>query len=366
MRWLYALRFLLRHLKVVTSFPQVSLLESVVPQAKILSQMSKNKLDIHQSNWFTTITALDLDGQHLSKISHLEKLGNLQWASFSNNNLTRIEGLDSCLNLEELTLDGNCISSLEGISKLSKLTRLSVNNNHLSSLERNVFDSLVHLHYLSLENNRITSLVGLQKSYALVELYISNNYVSSNQEIYYLKGLNNLVILDMYGNLIVWKQDNYRLFVIFHIPSLKALDGVAVEPPEIETARDLFGGKLTTDMVVERLGHSDFSKMQELNWTASMIRTIDLMPPDQFKNISSVNLQNNNLTHFSGLIFLPNIKVLCLNYNHIESILPRSKPPNHLTNRQLLHQKVTSSGYGQQGASKASRYLDRSIDRLDF
>ncbi|XP_054827925.1 leucine-rich repeat-containing protein 9 [Eublepharis macularius] len=328
---------------------------SVLPHAKILSQLSKKKLDILQNNWFTLITALDLDGQHLSKICNLEKLENLRWASFSNNNLTRIEGLDSCLNLEELTLDGNCISNLEGISKLSKLMRLSANNNHLTSLERHVFDSLLHLHYLSLENNRITSLAGLQKNSALIELYISNNYVSSSQEIYHLKGLNNLVILDMYGNLIVWKQDNYRLFVIFHIPSLKALDGVAVEPPEMETAKDLFGGKLTSDMVVERLGHSDFSKMQELNWTASMIRTIDLMPPDQFKNIYSVNLQNNNLTSFSGLIFLPNIKVLCLNYNHIESILPRQKHQNHLSNRQLLHQKVTSSGYGQQGAYKASR-----------
>ncbi|XP_048340618.1 leucine-rich repeat-containing protein 9 [Sphaerodactylus townsendi] len=328
---------------------------SVLPAAKVLSQMSKNKLDIFGSNWFTLITVLDIDGQHLSKISNLEKLENLRWASFSNNNLTRIEGMDSCRCLEELTVDGNCISNLDGISRLSKLMRLSANNNHLTSLERSVFDNLTHLHYLSLENNRITSLVGLQKTYALVELYISNNYVSSNQEIYHLKGLNNLVILDMSGNLIVWKQDNYRLFVVFHISSLKALDGVPVEPTEIENSKDLFGGKLMSDMVVERLGHSDFSKMQELNWTASMIRTVDLTPPEQFKNITNVNLQNNNLTSFSGLIFLPNIKVLCLNYNHIESILPRQKPSSHLTNRQLLHQKVTSSGYGQQGASKTSR-----------
>ncbi|KAG8126617.1 hypothetical protein E2320_021794 [Naja naja] len=328
---------------------------SVLPYAKILSQISNNKVDVFQNNWHSCITVLDLDGQHLCKISGLEQLENLRWASFSNNNLTKIEGLDHCLNLEELTLDGNCIVNLEGISKLSKLMRLSANNNHLTSLERNVFDNLSHLHYLSLENNRITSLGGLQKAYALIELYISNNYVSSNQEIYQLKGLNNLAILDFYGNLIVWKQENYRLFVIFHIPSLKALDGVAVEATEIENAKDQFGGKLNADMVAERLGHSNFSKMQELNWTASMIRMVDLVPADQFKNITSVNLQNNNLTSFSGLIFLPNIKVLCLNYNHIESILPRQKPSNHLTNRQLLHQKVMSSGYGQQGSSKSSR-----------
>ncbi|XP_008114930.1 leucine-rich repeat-containing protein 9 isoform X1 [Anolis carolinensis] len=328
---------------------------SILPYAKILSQISKNRVDLFENNWFSKITVLDLDGQHLCKISGIEKLENLRWASFSNNNLTRTEGLDCCHNLEELTLDGNCITTLEGISKLSKLIRLSANNNHLTSLDRNVFSNLSHLHYLSLENNRITSLVGLQKAYALIEVYISNNYVSSNQEIYQLKGLNNLVILDMYGNLIVWKQENYRLFVIFHIPSLKALDGIAVEPAETENAKDLFGGKLNADMVAERLGHSNFSKIEELNWTASMIRMVDLVPAEQFKNITTVNLQNNNLTSFSGLVFLPNVKVLCLNYNHIESILPRQKPSSHLTNRQLLYQKVSSSGYGQQGTSKTNK-----------
>uniref|UniRef100_A0A8D0H1M9 Leucine rich repeat containing 9 n=1 Tax=Sphenodon punctatus TaxID=8508 RepID=A0A8D0H1M9_SPHPU len=331
---------------------------SVLPFAKILSETSKNKVDLPahlNSSWFSRITVLDLDGQHLSKIANLEKLENLRWASFSNNNLTKVEGLESCLNLEELTLDGNCITNLDGISKLVKLTRLSVNNNHLTTLERNVLDNLSHLHYLSLESNRIISLVGLQKAYALIELYISNNYISTTQEIYHLKGLNYLVILDMFGNLIVWKQENYRLFVIFHLPSLKALDGTAVESTEVESSKDLFGGKLTSDMIAERLGHSNFTKMQELNWTTSTIRSVDLVPADQFRSVCNVNLQNNNLTSFSGLIYLPNVKILCLNYNRIESILPRQKPQNHLTNRQLLYQKVTSSGYGQQGLSKGSR-----------
>nr|XP_008166478.1 leucine-rich repeat-containing protein 9 isoform X7 [Chrysemys picta bellii] len=346
---------LLEHSRTDEARPRIL---SVHPYAKILTQISKNKVDSQthfNSSWYPRITVLDLDGQHLSKIANLEKLENLRWASFSNNNLTKIEGLESCLNLEELTLDGNCISNLEGISKLTKLTRLSVNNNHLTTLERCVFENLSHLHYLSLESNRITSLVGLQRAYALIELYISNNYVSTYQEIYHLKGLNNLVMLDMYGNLIVWKQDNYRLFVIFHLPSLKALDGTAVETADIESAKDLFGGRLTCDMIAERLGHSDFTKMQELNWTTSTIRTVDLVPADQFRNVCNVNLQNNNLISFSGLIFLPNVKILCLNYNHIESVLPRQKPQNHLTNRQQLYQKVTSSGYGQQGPSKGSR-----------
>ncbi|XP_046502943.1 leucine-rich repeat-containing protein 9 isoform X3 [Equus quagga] len=303
---------LLQHSSAKEERPRIL---SIWPSAKILTQSSK--LGPHSrlsGNWYLKITALNLDGQHLFEITNLEKLENLKWASFSNNNLTKIEGLESCVNLEELTLDGNCISKLEGISKLTKLTRLSINNNLLTGLEKHTFDNMLHLHSLSLENNRITSLSGLQKAFTLIELYISNNYIALNQEIYNLK-----------------------------------------ESPETECAKDLFGGRLTSDMIAERQGHSNFTQMQELNWTSSSIRTVDLIPVDQFRNVSSVNLQNNNLTSFSGLIYLPNVKVLCLNYNHIESIMPRLKPQTHLTSRQLLHQKVSSSGYGQQGAAKINR-----------
>uniref|UniRef100_A0A5F8G726 Leucine rich repeat containing 9 n=1 Tax=Monodelphis domestica TaxID=13616 RepID=A0A5F8G726_MONDO len=329
---------------------------SIWPSAKILTQMTKSEPFLHISgNWYSKITTLNLDGQNLFEITNLEKLVNLRWASFCNNNLTKIEGLESCVNLEELTLDGNCISKLEGISKLTKLTRFSINNNLLTGLEKHIFENMLHLHYLSLENNKITSLIGLQKAYTIIELYINNNFIATNQEIYNLKGLYNLIILDMCGNLIVWNQENYRLFVIFHLPDLKALDGISVESPEIENAKDLFGGRLTSDMIAERQGHSSFTQMHELNWTTSTIRTVDLIPVDQFRNISNVNLQNNNLTSFSGLIYLPNVKVLCLNYNHIESIIPRIKPQTHLSNRQLLYQKVTSSGYGQQALPKGNR-----------
>ncbi len=38
-------------------------------------------------------------------------------------------------------------------------------------------------------------------------------------------------------------------------------------------------------------------------------RMVDLAPVDLFSNLRSINLDHNNLTSFSGLIFLPNIKV---------------------------------------------------------
>ena len=43
-----------------------------------------------------------------------------------------------------------------------------------------------------------------------------------------LQQLPNLVILDLYGNPVVSSVDSYRLFVIFHLRALKALDGSAI------------------------------------------------------------------------------------------------------------------------------------------
>lgn len=42
------------------------------------------------------------------------------------------------------------------------------------------------------------------------------------------QGLTNLIILDLCGNPLVEKLENYRIYVVFHLPFLKALDGIAV------------------------------------------------------------------------------------------------------------------------------------------
>ena len=45
---------------------------------------------------------------------------------------------------------------------------------------------------------------------------------------YYSQNLPNLVILDLGGNPVATSADNYRLFVIYHLKCLKALDGTAI------------------------------------------------------------------------------------------------------------------------------------------
>ncbi|XP_022077491.2 leucine-rich repeat-containing protein 9 isoform X1 [Acanthochromis polyacanthus] len=308
-----------------------------------------------EPDWTAKITTLNLDNLRISKLISLNKLVNLRWASFNDNEISKVEGLESCLKLEELSLNNNSISTLSGLARLQCLNKLSVDGNQLSSLDASVLDQLPNLAFLSVENNCITSLHGIHRVHSLLELYIGSNQLSTSRDIYYLKGLANLIILDLCGNPLVEKLENYRIYVVFHLPSLKALDGFAVEVSECESAKNMFRGRLTPDMIAEKLGHSNYTELTYLTVQSCSIRMVDLSPVDQFCNLHSVNLDHNNLTSFSGLIYLPNIKALCLNYNHIESILPRQRTQAQLTNRQILYNRVHSSGYGQQSPSKASR-----------
>ncbi|CAF4723384.1 unnamed protein product, partial [Rotaria sp. Silwood2] len=93
----------------------------------------------------------------------------------------------------------------------------------------------------------------------LIELYAGNNLIKNIRDIFHLKPLSNLLILDLWGNPICHEAEKYRLFIIYHLKALRAFDGYAVEIQESGEARETFGGKLTPDFIVEKLGHSNFS-----------------------------------------------------------------------------------------------------------
>lgn len=65
---------------------------------------------------FDQITTLDLNSQGIYKLTNLNSLVNLRWASFNDNDLSKVDGLESCLNLEELSLNNNSIGTLSGES----------------------------------------------------------------------------------------------------------------------------------------------------------------------------------------------------------------------------------------------------------
>ncbi|KAK0052192.1 leucine-rich repeat-containing protein 9 [Biomphalaria pfeifferi] len=302
---------------------------SLGDSAHIITSSSRNrpqKMADSDARWYSQVTTINLDNQHITKLSNLDRLESLMWASFNNNDLTRIEGLDNCTNLLELSLANNCITHLDGLSKLTFLERFDLSHNCLTSIDSGMLGAMTALTSLCLESNQLNSLAGLQRCIALTELYIGNNNISNIREVFLLKPLTNLVILDMYGNPMVTSVENYRLFVIYHLRSLKALDGSAIEVQEGTLAKDTFGGRLTVDYVAEKLGHASFSEIRELDLPNNAIRIVDLGTGELFINLRSVNLEHNNLQSFAGLVYLVNLRVLCLNHNHIECILPRAKP----------------------------------------
>ena len=177
-------------------------------------------------------------------------------------------------------------------------------------------------------------------------MYIADNAIDGSNEIIQLKSLENLEILDICDNpyqvvvlpvldfhfrFVQEKIDgDPRMYILFHFPFLKALNGIPTEHRDILAAREHFGGRLTIDFLAERLGSEngktqvDFNGIQQLDLQDCDLRAVNL-GSDSLLNLTSLNMVENNLQNFSGIIYLKNLVTLCLNKNNIESVFPLTK-----------------------------------------
>jgi Leucine-rich repeat (LRR) protein len=118
---------------------------------------------------------------------------------------------------------------------------------------------------------------------------------------------------------------------------LKSLDGSPIEPSENNEAKEHFGGKLTCDFIAEKFQSVRLNDIKSLEFPQCGIKVVDLgasiqSVSEQFENLRAINLENNALTSFSGLVYLRNLKILCLNNNKIESIFPKTKNASNSSN----------------------------------
>ncbi|KTG43061.1 hypothetical protein cypCar_00015169 [Cyprinus carpio] len=96
-----------------------------------------------------------------------------------------------------------------------------------------------------------------------------------------------------------------------------------------------------SDMVAKKLGRTTYRDLSELNLQSNSVRMVDLAPADLFSNLRNINLEHNNLTSFSDLIFLPNIKIfICLGQNDGRSC--SCDLFSNLRNINLEHNNLTS------------------------
>lgn len=265
-------------------------------------------------SWFLKVVELNLSRQKIRKIQGLSKLLNLRSLNLSYNEISKIEGLDDLRKLQELNLESNRITKLEGLNKLHKLEKLELGKNKISKLEN--LEYLTHITLLSLEDNEIESLEGIEKLVNLMELYIGNNDINSLKHIAALKDIPKLIILDLSGNKLC-ECPGYRLYAIFHLKKLKVLDGIGIDQNESTKAKLEYTGKMTEEILVDKVGHGNFRNITELNLSNSGLKEISNL--QNFNQLKHLNLENNQISNLNGLQGCTTLVSLNLAHNKIDT-----------------------------------------------
>eukprot|EP00002_Diphylleia_rotans_P034905 TRINITY_DN7548_c0_g1_i1.p1 TRINITY_DN7548_c0_g1~~TRINITY_DN7548_c0_g1_i1.p1 ORF type:complete len:294 (-),score=64.21 TRINITY_DN7548_c0_g1_i1:15-896(-) len=144
--------------------------------------------------------------------------------------------------IRENALDGQTPSAVEelnlaGLHKSTKITSLGIS-----------LRSFVNLRILDLSRNALESLEGIEELYSLERLNLYHNKISTLDEVTRLCKNTSLKDLDLRLNAVVNHPD-YRLFTIYHIPSLHKLDGSIVRIHEKKRADETFGSKMDDSLV---------------------------------------------------------------------------------------------------------------------
>uniref|UniRef100_A0A7S4J9U1 U2A'/phosphoprotein 32 family A C-terminal domain-containing protein n=1 Tax=Guillardia theta TaxID=55529 RepID=A0A7S4J9U1_GUITH len=299
---------------------------SLLPQSHRVRTLSDKELVSHgpdDDSWCERVVDLELNHRHLRKLSNLEKLVNLRVLSVCDNEILSLQGLERCTLLEELLMEENRISKIEFLSTLVNLKKLDLGKNKIARIEG--LEGLTNIVQLSLEDNEIETLSGLNTLTTLLELYVGNNKVEETKQILQLRPLPKLIIFDLSGNPVATRGD-YRLYTIFHLKKLKVLDGLGVESGEQSSANETYSGRLSEEFLVDRLGHSSFGHVSELDLASCKIRdTADCITGAFFPNLRILNLDNNLITDLTGIADLSSLSVLRLNHNRIENLLPEKQ-----------------------------------------
>lgn len=136
-------------------------------------------------------------------------------------NLVATKDQFGCIDMTE-----NNIVNLPNLPKLHKLKSLILTNNKISMIEK---DFAKYCPYL--EN-----------------LILTNNQISRIEEINNIATCKSLVRLSLLDNM-VCQIKYYRLYTIFHIPTLRFLDFQKVKLSERLEAKKLFEGKAGNDLI---------------------------------------------------------------------------------------------------------------------
>lgn len=248
------------------------------------------------------------------------KLTNLKIIYLNSNRLTNYINLEQFSEITELYLQSNKLKSLPNI-ELKFLKKLDVSNNYLKSLAG--ISNMKNLNYLLLENNNIYSLL-LNEILLLTQLKefnISGNRIDSLKECINLKQISNLQNLDLSGNGVSNFSD-FRIFLIYNISNLKVLNRFAVEKNETLQAKEFFDGRITSELLESKIGHSQSKNVRELNLSNNKLKSFEnIFSNDNFPNLKKLDLSRNFFSSFKIFSHLPSLNHLYLNSNIFQFLI---------------------------------------------
>nr|XP_035936378.1 leucine-rich repeat and coiled-coil domain-containing protein 1 isoform X3 [Halichoerus grypus] len=188
--------------------------------------MDKGLRSISELSLDSSLHAINLHCNNISKIEAIDHVWNLQHLDLSSNQINRIEGLNTLTKLCTLNLSCNLITRIEGLEALTNLTRLNLSYNHINDLS-----GLIPLHgikyklrYIDLHSNCIDSI------HHLLQCVVGLNF------------LTNLILEKNGEDNPVCHVPGYRAIMLQTLPQLRILDcknifGEPVNLSEINSSR---------------------------------------------------------------------------------------------------------------------------------
>ena len=152
------------------------MLDLTIEDEKI-THIDRDNTVLKQMN--ATLRVLNLSGNLIKVIEHIDGLQNLRELNLSWNQIKEIEGLRRLSNVKTLILDHNKIEKIEGIKYLRKLEKLSLSGNLIKDLE--TFDStepMLDMRELFVQGNKLQCIEGLTSYPNIEELDLSDNPIT--------------------------------------------------------------------------------------------------------------------------------------------------------------------------------------------
>ena len=160
--------------------------------------------------------------KNFKKIENLNEYSGLRVIWFEGNGFTKIENLDSQTELRCLYLQQNCIKDIENLEPLQHLDTLNLSQNFVEKLDN--LSCLPSLKTLQVAGNRIKDIEHLRDCPSLSILDLANNKLEDPAIVDVFAAMPNLKVLNLQGNPVTQKIQNYRKTMITRCAELTYLD----------------------------------------------------------------------------------------------------------------------------------------------